>query len=191
MNNKPKHEFVERWKTVLERGVSPFNRDGPPPTEQEIRDWLNHPKSYVEALISVGDWLLSYVDEAEAPADPELVAEVRKSLDLASRVGDSMSPRTAFTCGFALGLAINALQTSSSTRGARKTRYLKQTRQQKRRDALREFIEGNGPVPPKGPPRRQNPARTKYRQKFFQTSGLNVDVKTFDADAVWICANPT
>ena len=56
-----------------------------------------------------------------------------------------------------------------------------------RRFALLEYVKKHGPVPPIGEPGKQNPARTKFRQKFLEQSGYNVNVKTFDEDARVIC----
>lgn len=182
--------FLAGLASIREHALFPLDRDEPP-TLQELADWLEHPEPLMAAMVEVSRRVFDSLDEPDAPMDPRLAAAVQEMVRVAPGATANLNARTALFFGFAFGYALAWMEASPHTRGARKVRHHKREIQQARRADLAAFIGQNGPVPPKGPPRRQNPLRTKYRQKFFRECHYNVDRKTFDTDVEWIRANPT
>ena len=93
----------------------------------------------------------------------------------------------AMRIGYHSGLLQAALSSVSRNKVVVNKQWCRLIEMHERRLALTEYVEKRGYIPPIGEPGKQNAARTKFRQKFFDESGYKVDNKTFDEDLRVIC----
>ena len=88
----------------------------------------------------------------------------------------------ALRLGFHAGQMDSHIDLAWRARGGLSQQTSKRRKQGDRRAALRQYIAMNGPVPDLGEIGKQNPARTKYYQKFKRAYGQDFSVDTFNRD---------